>query len=65
MAPGSDVLAWLGFNTPALAWLRKALVLDSSSQSQSQSGGLGLAWPWPKPWLSLFFLFFILQIRDG
>jgi hypothetical protein len=48
---GSDVLAWLGLQTPALAWLRLALASHSSSQSQSHGWGLGLAWLWLRPWL--------------
>jgi hypothetical protein len=45
----SDALAWLGFDTLALAWLERALASYPSSQSQSHWGGLGLAWLWLKP----------------
>ncbi|KAJ7150612.1 hypothetical protein C8R46DRAFT_1043435 [Mycena filopes] len=52
----SDVLAWLGFETLALAWLRPALASYSSSQSQSHQSWLGLAWLWLKPGLSARFI---------
>ena len=53
---GSDVLAWLGLEAPALAWLGRALASWSSSHSLSRRGGLGLAWLWLKPGLEPYFV---------
>ncbi|KAJ7144742.1 hypothetical protein C8R43DRAFT_953826 [Mycena crocata] len=48
---GSVVLAWLGPETMALAWLCLALASENPSQSQSQQSWPGLVWLWLEPWL--------------
>ncbi len=54
----SDVPAWLGLKSRALAWLRWPVAWKFSSQGRGPWPRFGLAWLWLRPWLSMNIILF-------